>query len=70
MPPSANRQLPNPTYIPPNDDEYNNIAQAPRHSIRLLSLCRTANIAIHVLYHVINLACNNPPSYTVPRNLI
>jgi hypothetical protein len=70
MPPLANKQLPNPTYIPPEDDEYNNIVQAPRHSIHLLSPRGTANIAIHALYHVINLAFNNPPSYTIPRNLI
>jgi hypothetical protein len=70
MPSSSIKQLPNPTYIPPNDDEYNGIAQAPRHSIRLLSPPRTANIAIHALYHVSNLASNNPPSYTVPHNLI
>jgi hypothetical protein len=69
-PPSSNKQLPNPTYIPPNDDEYNDIAQAPRHSIRLLSPHRTAKIAIQALYHVINLAFNNPPSYTVPHNFI
>jgi hypothetical protein len=62
MPPSSNKQLPNPTYIPPNDDEYNSIAQAPRYSIRLLSPRRTTNIAIHALYHVNNLASNNPPS--------
>jgi hypothetical protein len=68
--PLSNKQLPNPTYIPPNDDENNNIAQAPRHSIRLLSPHRTTNIAIHALYHVINLASNNPPSYTIPHNLI
>jgi hypothetical protein len=66
----SNKQLPNPTYIPPNDNEYNNIAQAPQHSICLLSPRETANIAIHALYHVINLAFNNHPSYTIPRNLI
>jgi hypothetical protein len=69
-PPLSNKQLPNPFYIPPNDDEYNGIAQSPRHSIRLLAPHRTANIAINALYHVINLASNNPPSYTIPRNLI
>jgi hypothetical protein len=27
-----------------------------------------ANIAIQALYHVINLAFNAPPTYTIPRN--
>ena len=25
---------------------------------------------MHALYHVINLAFNNPPGYTIPKNLI
>ena len=29
-----------------------------------------ADIAVQALYHVINLAFNAPPTYTIPRNLV
>jgi hypothetical protein len=29
-----------------------------------------ANIAIQALYHIINLAFNAPPAYTIPQNLV
>jgi hypothetical protein len=29
-----------------------------------------ANIAVQALYHVINLAFNAPPTYTIPWNLV
>ncbi len=35
-----------------------------------MSPCGPANIAVQALYHVINLAFNAPPTYTIPRNLV
>jgi hypothetical protein len=35
-----------------------------------MSHCGPANIAIQALYHVINLAFNAPPTYTIPWNLV
>jgi hypothetical protein len=35
-----------------------------------MSHCGLANISIQALYHVINLAFNAPPTYTIPRNLV
>ncbi len=58
-----------PHYIPTNDDTHAPPIRQPRRAIRIISPRGPASIAIHALYHVINLAFNNPPSYTIPRNL-
>ena len=58
-----------PLYIPPNDDKHFTAIRLPDQAIRLLSPREPASIAVHALYHVINLAFNNPPSYTIPRTL-
>jgi hypothetical protein len=42
----------------------------PRDAIRFMSPRGLANIAVQALYHVINLAFNAPPTYTIPRNLV
>ena len=75
-PNSPTNQQGHPTYITPNDDKCDEtvtteqpIPQTCRHSLCLLSPCGPASIAIHALYHVINLAFNSPPVYTIPRIL-
>jgi hypothetical protein len=35
-----------------------------------MSHCGLANIAVQALYHMINLAFNAPPTYTIPWNLV
>jgi hypothetical protein len=69
--------LAGPAYIQPDYDERDdhcnpqpNSPPIPRDAIRFLSPRGPANIAVQSLYHVINLAFNAPPTYTVPRNLV
>jgi hypothetical protein len=58
-------QQPYPHYIPPNDDKCDNAIQQPEQAIHLLSSREPTSIAVHALYHVINLVFNNLPSYTI-----
>jgi hypothetical protein len=60
-------QLPSPHYIPPDTD-----TRVHKHNraTRIVSTRNPASITMHALYHVINLAFNNPPGYTIPKNLI
>ncbi len=69
MPITPKDQPPYPHYIPPNDDKLDNAFQWPKQAIHLLSPQGPTSIAAHALYHVINLAFNNPPSYTIPMKL-
>jgi hypothetical protein len=62
-------QQPYPHYIPPDDDKRETAIRQPNQGIRLLSLQGPASIAVHALYHVINLAFNNLPHYTIPTKL-
>ncbi len=61
---------PVPVYIKPdNDDRDNTPSQPNRSAIQFYSLCRLASISRQALYHVINLAFNSPPMYTIPQAL-
>ncbi len=62
-------QHPYPHYIPPGDDKCDTAFQQSDQAIRLLSPRGPASIAVHALYHVINLAFNNLPSYSIPTKL-
>jgi hypothetical protein len=76
--PTKNATLPaGPAYIQPNYDEHDDHRNPwpdsppiPRDAIRFLSPHGPANIAIEALYHVINLAFNALPTYTIPQNLV
>jgi hypothetical protein len=68
-PTTPQNQQPYTHYIPPDDDKCNPTIQQPDQAIHLLSPWRPTSIALHALYHVINLAFNNPPSYTIPTKL-
>jgi hypothetical protein len=76
--PTKNATLPaGPAYIQPDynerDDHCNPWPDSPPipcDAIQFLSPCGPANIAVQALYHVINLAFNAPPTYTIPRNLV
>jgi hypothetical protein len=69
MPITPKDQPPYPHNIPPDDDKGNNAYQRPKQAIRLLSPQGSASIAVHALYHVISLAFNNLPTYTIPTKL-
>jgi hypothetical protein len=69
MPTPPNDQQPYTNYIPLDDNERDNATRQPKSAIHLLSPIGPASIANHALYHVINLAFNNPPSYTIPIKL-
>jgi hypothetical protein len=58
-----------PLYIPPHDDKCDNTTQQSKQAICLLSPQGPASIAIHALYHAINLALNNLPSYIILTKL-
>ena len=62
-------QQPYPHYIPPDNDKCETTIRQPNQGIWLLSLQGPAIIAVHALYHVINLAFNNLLSYTIPTKL-
>ncbi len=69
MPTPLPRML-SPHYIPPDDDTRVPTLQQPKRATRIISTRNPASITMHALYHVINLAFNNPPGYTIPKNLI
>jgi hypothetical protein len=59
-----------PAYIEPNNDDHDkNLAQPYRLAIQINSPHGLANISCQALYHVINLAFNSPPKYTIPQAL-
>jgi hypothetical protein len=76
--PTKNATLPaGLAYIQPNYDERDDHCNPqpdsppiPCDTIRFMSRCSPANIAVQALYHVINLAFNAPPTYNIPRNLV
>jgi hypothetical protein len=68
-PTTPKTQQPYPNYIPPNNDKHDTAFQWPDWAIYLLSPWGPTSIAVHALYHVINLAFNNLPSYTIPTKL-
>jgi hypothetical protein len=66
-----------PAYIQPYynkcDDHCNLWADSlsiTHDTIQFMSPCGLANIVVQALYHVINLAFNAPPTYTIPWNLV
>ena len=63
-------QLLSPHYIPPDTDTRVPTLQQQNRATRIVSTRNPASITMHALYHVINLAFNNPPGYTIPKNLI
>jgi hypothetical protein len=63
-------QLLSPHYIPPDNNTRVPTLQHPNRATRVISTRNPASITMHALYHVINLAFNNPPGYTIPKNLI
>ncbi len=61
---------PSPAYIEPDDDDRDNTPARPnRLAIRFNSPRGLANISPQALYHVINLAFNSPPMYTILQAL-
>jgi hypothetical protein len=59
-----------PTYIEPDNDDRDDIHLQPTLlAIQFHSPCGPANILHQVLYHVINLAFNTCPAYTIPQAL-
>ncbi len=76
--PTKNATLPaGPACIQPDYDERDDHCNPwpdsppiPRDAIRFMSPCRPGNIAVQTLYHMINLAFNAPPTYTIPLNLV
>ena len=57
-----------PHFIPTDDDTPAPPIRQARRGIHIISLWGPASIAMHALYHVINLSFNNPPGYTIPKN--
>ncbi len=76
--PTKNATLPaGPAYIQQDYDERDDHCNPwpdsmpiPRDTSRFIAHCGPANIAVQALYHVINLAFNAPPTYTIPWNLV
>jgi hypothetical protein len=61
---------PSPTYIEPDNDNHDDTpAQPNKAAIQINSPHGLANISRQALYHVINLAFNSPPEYTIPQAL-
>jgi hypothetical protein len=57
-------------YIEPNDDDHDNTPARPNNAaIQIDSPRGLANISCQALYHVINLAFNSQPKYTIPQAL-
>jgi hypothetical protein len=66
---SINTHL-SPAYIEPNDDEHDDTLSQPNNAaIQINSPHGLASISCQALYHVINLAFNSPPKYTIPQAL-
>ncbi len=61
--------LPVPAYIVPNDDNHDDTtpSRPTLPAILFHSPHGPANISCQALYHVINLAFNAPPAYTIPQ---
>jgi hypothetical protein len=61
---------PVPTYIKPDGDDHNDTpSQLTRSAIQLNFPNGLARISRQALYHVINLAFNSPPTYTIQQTL-
>ena len=58
-----------PHFIPPDNDTPAPPIRQPGCAIHIISPRGPASIAMHALYQVINLAFNNPPGYTISKNL-
>jgi hypothetical protein len=68
MPTPVPRLL-SPHYIPLDDGTRVPTLQQPKRATRIISPRNPDSITMHALYHVINLAFNNPPGYTIPKIL-
>jgi hypothetical protein len=61
---------PSPAYIEYDNDDHDNTPAGPNNvAIQINSPRGLANISRQALYHVINLAFNSPPKYTIPQAL-
>ena len=67
--PLPHTQQLSPHFIPSDNDIPAPPIRQTERAIRIISPQGPASISMHALYHVINLAFNNPPGYTIPKNL-